>query len=431
MKTEQRIAFKVAIIYVLFGIAWIFISDLISFTLAQNKMELYLSFQRSKGALFVILTGLLLYWLVLVQTKKEHRVEEELLKKERQLLRRQQHVQSLFFQNPDAVIEYNTDGTIKGMNKIAEQILRSSVEEQIGKTGLPFISEDKTSIVRQSFQKALDGVPDEIELQLNDLCDSIILRNAFLPIVLEGQVVGVYGIARDITQEKQQEELVLASEKLALVGQLAASVAHEIRNPLTSIKGFVQLMETTKEVNPDHVAIMLSEIDRIHLIASEMLVLGKKQDVPMKKVHIQSIISKVIYLMDSQAHSKNVPLKLLDHNNVPLHVYADENQLKQVLVNLIKNAIEATDNNKPVEVEVWEEDNFVKLTVKDQGVGIEEEKLTSIGQPFFSTKNDGTGLGLEVCKRIVERHHGQINIQSTVNKGTTVKVTLPAFEERR
>lgn len=431
MKTEQRIAFKVAIIYVLFGIAWIFISDLISFTLAQNKMELYLSFQRSKGALFVILTGLLLYWLVLVQTKKEHRVEEELLKKERQLLRRQQHVQSLFFQNPDAVIEYNTDGTIKGMNKIAEQILRSSVEEQIGKTGLPFISEDKTSIVRQSFQKALDGVPDEIELQLNDLCDSIILRNAFLPIVLEGQVVGVYGIARDITQEKQQEELVLASEKLALVGQLAASVAHEIRNPLTSIKGFVQLMETTKEVNPDHVAIMLSEIDRIHLIASEMLVLGKKQDVPMKKVHIQSIISKVIYLMDSQAHSKNVPLKLLDHNNVPLHVYADENQLKQVLVNLIKNAIEATDNNKPVEVEVWEEDNFVKLTVKDQGVGIEEEKLTSIGQPFFSTKNDGTGLGLEVCKRIVERHHGQINIQSTLNEGTTVKVTLPAFEERR
>lgn len=431
MKTEQRIAFKVAIIYVLFGIAWIFISDLISFTLAQNKMELYLSFQRSKGALFVILTGLLLYWLVLVQTKKEHRVEEELLKKERQLLRRQQHVQSLFFQNPDAVIEYNTDGTIKGMNKIAEQILRSSVEEQIGKTGLPFISEDKTSIVRQSFQRALDGVPDEIELQLNDLCDSIILRNAFLPIVLEGQVVGVYGIARDITQEKQQEELVLASEKLALVGQLAASVAHEIRNPLTSIKGFVQLMETTKEVNPDHVAIMLSEIDRIHLIASEMLVLGKKQDVPMKKVHIQSIISKVIYLMDSQAHSKNVPLKLLDHNNVPLHVYADENQLKQVLVNLIKNAIEATDNNKPVEVEVWEEDNFVKLTVKDQGVGIEEEKLTSIGQPFFSTKNDGTGLGLEVCKRIVERHHGQINIQSTLNEGTTVKVTLPAFEERR
>ncbi|QPC45727.1 ATP-binding protein [Mangrovibacillus cuniculi] len=428
MKTEQRIAFKVAIIYVFFGVAWIFISDLISFTLAQNKMELYLSFQRSKGAMFVILTGILLYWLVLIQTKKEHQVEAELLKKERQLLRRQQHVQSLFFQNPDAVIEYKTDGTVKAMNKMAEHLLRSSAEERIGKTGLPFISEDKVKEVRQSFERALLGVPDEIELQLNESCDSIILRNAFLPIVLNEKVVGVYGIARDITQEKQQEELVLSSEKLALVGQLAASVAHEIRNPLTSIKGFVQLMETTKEVNPEHVSIMLSEIDRIHLIASEMLVLGKKQDVPMKKVHIQSIISKVIYLMDSQAHSKNVPLKFIDTKNEPLYVYADENQLKQVLVNLIKNGIEATDNHKPVVVEVWKENNRIELTVSDQGVGIEEEKLASIGQPFFSTKNDGTGLGLEVCKRIVERHQGEIDIQSKPNEGTIVNVTLPAFE---
>jgi signal transduction histidine kinase len=168
---------------------------------------------------------------------------------------------------------------------------------------------------------------------------------------------------------------------------------------------------------------MLDEIERINIISSELLVLAKPQQIHFQKRNINELLANVRSLLESEANLYGVELEILTNNKLPL-VDCEPNQLKQLFINIIKNSIEAT--SKKVQVFIEKVDNdHICILFKDDGCGINQERLKHLGEPFYSMKEKGTGLGLTVSYRIVEFHKGQIEFKSKVNQGTTVRLVLP------
>jgi len=247
------------------------------------------------------------------------------------------------------------------------------------------------------------------------------------PVISEtGLVEHVMVIAKDITEKRKAEELLWKSEKLSLVGELAAGVAHEIRNPLTSIKGFIQLFQQgfRKE---EYFPVILKELSRVEDIIKEFLSLAKPQEIQLKQVKIPALLKEIETLLKSEAHLKNVEIKLEIKQKIPL-VMCDQNQMKQVLLNLCKNSIEAIDRNKKGTIIISalvEENKNLLIQVMDNGIGLNEERLKRLGEPFFSNKEKGTGLGVMICFRIIKDHNGTLTFKSVENKGTTATIRLP------
>lgn len=230
-----------------------------------------------------------------------------------------------------------------------------------------------------------------------------------------------------MTSRKRMEELLRRSEKLTTVGQLAAGVAHEIRNPLTTLKGFLQLQQRTRALNDNHMDMMLAELERINLIVSEFLVLAKPQAIQFQPKDVRRIVTDVVTLLDSQAKLNNVYFATQFDEFVPL-VNCEENQLKQVFINVMKNAMEAMPEGGMVEIAVQSRyKGQVVVVIRDHGIGIPAEHLSQLGDPFFTSKECGTGLGLMVSQRIIHNHRGLIDIASEQNCGTEVTISLPAI----
>ncbi|WP_378953919.1 ATP-binding protein [Pelosinus sp. sgz500959] len=251
---------------------------------------------------------------------------------------------------------------------------------------------------------------------------------------------------RDLKQTRYFEENIqrLRIERLMSVNQLAAGLAHEVRNPLTAIKGFMQLIarKMDQTPNPDHVEIILNEIDGIDHLLSEFQLLTLPLKTPnFIKIDVEQMINHVMILMKGQAASKNIILTF--HTNkdgfisdyVDImdgvthyrkdYVLGDLTQLKQVLINLLKNAIDAVDSNGTVDISLSIRDKMTWITVKDNGIGMSGDVLANIGTPFFTTKESGNGVGLSVCYNIIESHGGRIEVNSEVGKGATFFVILP------
>jgi len=240
---------------------------------------------------------------------------------------------------------------------------------------------------------------------------------------------GLTVMGRDITEKKKTEEFLRRSDKIAAVGQLASGIAHEIRNPLAAIKWTVQLLNADREDEPSKksVDLVLSELDRIDSIVSEFLMLAKPHHVTFLEKDLRSLLQLTVTLMNVQAHRHKVQISLDVADDVP-KVRCDENQLKQVFINFIKNAIEAMPHGGELRIVVRRELEGVQIRFIDQGEGIPEEILAKLGEPFYTTKDKGTGLGLMVSHKIVQDHHGTLIIKSKVREGTEIEVVLPAYD---
>ncbi|MBY0121831.1 ATP-binding protein [Bacillus sp. S/N-304-OC-R1] len=219
-------------------------------------------------------------------------------------------------------------------------------------------------------------------------------------------------------------------EKLAFIGQIAASIGHEIKNPLASLKGFTQLQkEKDLEEEQQYYLIMEQEIDRINSIVNDLLLLGKPRSAKQfRKNNINEIIAYVISITQQLASQKEIELLFHVDDNMPT-VLCDENQLKQVFINLIKNGIDAMNDGGVIRISSkMDEINTLSISIIDQGCGIRPSEMERLFDPFYTTKVDGTGLGLLVSKKIVEDHKGQIQVESEVNNGTMVEVILPIVQ---
>ncbi|SDM93019.1 ATP-binding protein [Bacillus sp. OK048] len=237
----------------------------------------------------------------------------------------------------------------------------------------------------------------------------------------------VLSIGKDVTERKEQtEQLLQKSEKLALLGQMAAGIAHEIRNPLTSIKGFIQLFKVEKHQD-EYYDIVLSELDRINNIVGEFLVLAKPTAAVFAEKDVRELIKDVVTLINTQSILSNVQIFVEFESDLP-KISCEENQLKQVFLNLLKNAIESMPSGGTIDVKVKEkEEGKISIQIIDQGIGIPKERIPTLGEPFYTTKEKGTGLGLMTCYKIIESHNGELLISSQVNEGTTIDIILPTI----
>ncbi len=287
--------------------------------------------------------------------------------------------------------------------------------------------EDIQSLSDQFMRALVKKEPFQTEFRLlHKNGDWILLEARGVPVMTkDGHVESLVTFARDVTKAKQTEELMLKSEKLSVLGELAAGVAHEIRNPLTSLKGFTKLLSDADDViRLEYLRIMESELNRINDIVGELMLVAKPQAVSFEHTNIQELIYSVVRLLETQAIMKNIQIWVNISDNIPL-VYGVENQLKQLFINLLKNAIESMDKDGEIHIKIGIRNDSVLLELKDQGCGIPAERLKTLGEPFYTTKEKGTGLGLMVCFKIIEEHGGAIQFSSVENEGTKVEIELP------
>lgn len=229
-------------------------------------------------------------------------------------------------------------------------------------------------------------------------------------------------IQYDITEKKNTEEVLRKTEKLAMVGELAAGIAHEIRNPLTTIRGFVQLLNE-RGVEGQYVNTILDEIDRINFIVSEFMVFAKPHQIYFSECNLNYILSSVIKFLEPEAILKNINIDS-HFPNEEIVILGEKNQLKQVFLNLIKNSIEAMPYGGKINISIEMTPQTISITLKDDGVGMNPDQVKKLGEPFFSTKQNGNGLGLMVSYKIIQNHKGTIEVTSQLKKGTTFLITF-------
>jgi signal transduction histidine kinase len=214
-------------------------------------------------------------------------------------------------------------------------------------------------------------------------------------------------------------------EKLAVIGQMAAAIGHEIRNPLSSLRGFTQLQQERYPNTNDYYPIMIQEIDRINSIVNDLMYLGKPRVIHFEKASVEEIIAYTLSITQQQAERQGVTVETIMAGPLP-PLDCDEKQLKQVFINLIKNAIESMSQGGRIKIKVNVlEKTKMSVSIQDEGCGISDENILNLGEPFYTTKTDGTGLGLMVTNQIIKEHLGVLNINSECEKGTRVEVILP------
>ncbi|MFD0767835.1 ATP-binding protein [Bacillus sp. CGMCC 1.60114] len=245
---------------------------------------------------------------------------------------------------------------------------------------------------------------------------------AIISFILLTRFKSYVGTITKIFEEAQQ------AEKLAVVGKMATTIAHEIRNPLTALKGFTQLQREKHPEDAEYYNIMVQEIERMNTIVSELMVLGKPKKREYKLHNIKDILSYVIYIVEQPASQYGITISTIFNKALP-PIQCDEKQMKQVFLNLIKNAIESMPNGGNIIVEAnLVQDNQIVVSVIDEGCGMDQEKIDKIGEAFYTTKENGTGLGLMVTYKIIEEHQGKIVFESKIGVGTKVNVMLPVAE---
>ena len=233
-------------------------------------------------------------------------------------------------------------------------------------------------------------------------------------------------VMKDVTENLIMQEQIRKSDTLNVVGELAAGIAHEIRNPMTALKGFIQLLEASvKEDYSNYFSIITSELKRIDSIITEYLILAKPQAIKYVEKDLNVIVKETIDLLNGEALLCDVILIPVLAEQ-PIELYCEPNLLKQVLINLIKNAIESMKDGGNVTIRTESCTNqHVQLTVTDEGCGMSETKVKRLGEPFYTTKERGTGLGLMVSYKIIKEHGGKIDVTSTEGVGTSFSIVLP------
>ncbi|MFE8700785.1 PAS domain S-box protein [Cytobacillus sp. FJAT-54145] len=350
---------------------------------------------------------------------------KDITAKKQKVLENEQHYKSLFEQHPDAVFSFDLEGNYLSVNAGMEELLGYTSDEYMSLSYAPLVAEEFLEHTNEYFNRAANGITQNYEtIAIHKEGHSVPVSVTNIPIIVDNEIVGVYGIAKDLTSQKQAEDILLRQEKLSVVGELSASIAHEIRNPLTSLKGFLQLLKGSFEVIPSYYDIMTDEISRIESITSELLLHAKPQAHNFHQENIQELTNHVVTLLSSQALINNTLITVNSTKIPPINCIG--NQIKQVLINLLKNAIEAMPNGGDIKVDLAVTSNKeICIHIADEGYGIPKEFLNKIGLPFYTTKEKGTGLGMMTTTKIIESHGGRMNISSEVGKGTQINVYLP------
>lgn len=257
-------------------------------------------------------------------------------------------------------------------------------------------------------------------------------RHWLITVTYGDQMDGDYLLSvKDVSDFKRIEETAYQNDKLAMLGKISASIAHEIRNPLTAIRGFIQLLRPhlVQLGRDEYARIILTEIDRANDIIYEFLNSSKPSAPQKVVVSISSLLKEVVLLTESEGLMKGCEIKLRIPDEI-LRISVDVKQIKQVLLNIIKNAMDAIeevegDHHGIIEIGARQDGKQVNISIQDNGNGMDQALLAKLFDPFFTTKDKGTGLGLSVSYRIIKNHRGNISVDSMKGAGTVFLITLP------
>ncbi|WFO48910.1 ATP-binding protein [Bacillus pumilus] len=341
----------------------------------------------------------------------------------------------------EIVFETNEKGEIIFLNQAWTQMTGYDIDECLGTMYNQYFDQEERVV--QHLLSVIKEHEDagRVELQLLHKEGKKVWGDVHYKLYFDEhhQFTGGIGTVADITKQKQaklelersNQQLQMQAQKLAVAGQIAAGIAHEVRNPLTSVNGFLQLMKTQYPERTDYFDIIFSEIKRIDFVLSELLVLAKPQSVHFQEVQLHELLEQVITLLKTNAVLSNIDLKQPFKRQDAGAILADANQMKQLFINLIKNAIEAMPEGGSIYISTEKVLNEWKITIQDEGKGMSEKDIQKIYDPFFSTKKEGTGLGLTICATILKDHHGTMDVSSELGKGTAFHIYLPVCQKSR
>ncbi|HZG73315.1 MAG TPA: ATP-binding protein [Chondromyces sp.] len=318
------------------------------------------------------------------------------------------------------------EGKVLYCNKACLELLQlPSLEDILDKNLYDFLTPDFHDLCRERLKRVLEKqeileIIEERFIRSDGVVIDVEVRTA--PFYLKDKVLAQV-IIQDITQRKAAEKLLNDREKLASLGQISAGIAHEVKNPLTSVKGFLQLLKESKP-HP-YLETMEAELDKALTTLQNLLQVSKPDlhEEPFVPVDLCKELDSLVFLFQEKLYHAKTELIMRDTER---KVVGKRNLLLKAFFNLIKNAIEAIPDKGKIRIEHYYKEGWVQIKVSDTGVGIPEDKLKMLGTPFFSTKNEGTGLGLTQVFTTIHEHGGSISVQSVVGEGTTFHVQLPA-----
>jgi len=329
------------------------------------------------------------------------------------------------------IIEYSVetiiihiDFKVLYINRAGVEFLRGVKEDIIGSNLLCIFPEDMKPLIKDRIQKGLSSSePSElIEQTITRFDGTVVEVEHYCHPVIFGGRKATQSVLRDITKRKEAERRLSDREKLASIGQIAAGIAHEVRNPLTSVKGFLQLLKENHE-HP-YLTTMESELEKAIDTLQNLLQVSKPNlyAEPITDIDLCKELSSLIFLFQDKLYNVEIEMDLRDPDRL---IRGKKNLFLKAFFNLIKNALEAIPSKGKIRIEHYFEDGFIYVKISDDGVGIPKEKMNLLGTPFYSSKGDGTGLGLTQVFTTIDEHGGTIKVQSEIGVGTTFLIQLP------
>jgi len=329
---------------------------------------------------------------------------------------------------PIGLLTLDSEGRVTSFNQTAEAVLRRSSSEVVGKKANEILPKELWALINERKSKH-DIIERDMDCALGG--GKIVPLEASVSSLFgdNGELLGDVLLFRDLTEVHELKREVERNRRLASIGSLAAGIAHEIRNPLSSIKGFATYFkERYREVPEDQktAEIMVQEVERLNRVIGQLLEFARPMKLNKKQASIHEVITYSLKMIQKQAQDKGVAVNT-DPSPGIKDVSIDTDRISQVLLNLYLNAIEAMEQGGTLRIDSFldEESGTVAIVVSDTGVGIKREDLVHVFDPYFTTKQSGTGLGLAIVHRIIEAHRGELRIESEPGKGTTVTIVLP------
>ncbi|MBI5205168.1 MAG: PAS domain S-box protein [Nitrospirae bacterium] len=337
-------------------------------------------------------------------------------------------LENIFRSISDMVYITDKDYTIKNINKAVADRIGRPVEEIIGSKCYKVFHGMDEPWAECPHHKTVTTMKAYIEEVEDKYLGGTFLTSSSPVFDAGGEFLGTVHVVRNITELNNLREKLVAAERMAALGEVAAKVAHEIRNPLVSVGGFARRLEKKLDGNlKEYAGIIAKEVGRLENILKEILGFVKEARLSKESVDINKIINDIISLVEADLKERGIML-LKDLGETPL-VFMDPNRGKEALLNIFNNAIQALTTQGTIAVKTYATEDSVVVEISDTGPGIDEKDLPFIFSPFYTTKASGTGLGLAITNRIIEEHKGRVEVESIVGIGTTFRVFLSLKEE--
>jgi two-component system sensor histidine kinase HydH len=343
------------------------------------------------------------------------------------LLNTQLYTNNVLESIPDSLLTLDQEKHVVSCNRNAEKLLGLPSTEIIGKEILSIfptcphetLTSQNNIIEKDAELTGPNDKPVPIKMGSAQLMDH------------QGIMIGKVLVMRDVGEIRLMEQQLEHSRRLAALGSMAAGIAHEVRNPLGTLRGLAHFFgseDGASDACKEYSKFMISEVDRLNQLVTELLQFGAPQDIKFDKVDIKTMVKKIVALLEQDFVKNNINFTFQYDENIEL--YGDTDLLIQTLLNLLKNSIQASPTGSEISLNIGCDGKTCRLAVSDSGTGMSEETKSKMFDPFYTTKKSGTGLGLAVSHRIVERHNGYFEINAAINTGTTITIVLPLTENK-